>query len=117
MGGGSAMIPTLFFYEPVLVALVWWFRLLYWLLPNDAAAGCQPSPPSQRPRRKRSREPKAFAGLTQKPPCAACEQDATHPRLPPPLPPDPMPPTTRRPRAIDTSIHFCPHMGCDYRGW
>ena len=55
MGGGIAMIPTLFFYEPVLVALVWWFLLLYWLWPNDAAAGCQPSPPSKRPRRKRSR--------------------------------------------------------------
>ena len=28
-----------------------------------------------------------------------------------------MPPTNRRPRTIDTSTHFCPHAGCDYRGW
>ena len=28
-----------------------------------------------------------------------------------------MTPTHRRPRAIDTSVHFCPHAGCDYRGW
>jgi len=28
-----------------------------------------------------------------------------------------MPPTNRRPRIIDTSRHFCPHPGCDYRGW
>jgi IS1 family transposase len=28
-----------------------------------------------------------------------------------------MPPTNRRPREIDTSRHFCPHAGCDYRGW
>ena len=28
-----------------------------------------------------------------------------------------MPPTNRRPCAIDTSMHFCPHAGCDYRGW
>jgi len=28
-----------------------------------------------------------------------------------------MPPTNRRPCAIDTSMHFCPHEGCDYRGW
>jgi hypothetical protein len=28
-----------------------------------------------------------------------------------------MPPTNRRPRAIDTSQHFCPHAGCAYRGW
>ncbi len=25
--------------------------------------------------------------------------------------------TNRRPRQIDTSRHFCPHAGCDYRGW
>src|SRR6266404_3989015 len=35
----------------------------------------------------------------------------------PPVRPDPMPPTKRRPRAIDTSMHFCPHHGCSYRGW
>jgi IS1 family transposase len=28
-----------------------------------------------------------------------------------------MPPTHRRPRIVDTSTHFCPHTGCDYRGW
>jgi IS1 family transposase len=28
-----------------------------------------------------------------------------------------MPPTNRRPRTIDTSLHFCPHADCDYRGW
>jgi len=28
-----------------------------------------------------------------------------------------MPPTNRRPRAVDTSMHFCPHNDCDYRGW
>jgi len=28
-----------------------------------------------------------------------------------------MPPSNRRPCAIDTSMHFCPHAGCDYRGW
>jgi hypothetical protein len=31
--------------------------------------------------------------------------------------PDPMFPTTRRPRQVDTSRHFCPHATCDYRGW
>src|SRR5262249_42918131 len=31
--------------------------------------------------------------------------------------PDPMPPTPRRPRTVDTSRHFCPHTACDYRGW
>ena len=28
-----------------------------------------------------------------------------------------MPPTNRRPRTVDTSMHFCPHTACDYRGW
>ena len=28
-----------------------------------------------------------------------------------------MAPTHRQPRAIDTSQHFCPHAGCDDRGW
>jgi hypothetical protein len=27
-----------------------------------------------------------------------------------------MPPTPRRPRVVDTSMHFCPHLRCDYRG-
>jgi hypothetical protein len=40
-----------------------------------------------------------------------------HPLPLPPVPPDPMPLTNRRPRAIDTSRHFCPHTHCDYRGW
>jgi hypothetical protein len=30
---------------------------------------------------------------------------------------DPMPPTHRRPHTVDTSKHFCPHMGCRYRDW
>jgi hypothetical protein len=28
-----------------------------------------------------------------------------------------MPATNRRPRTVDTSMHFCPHDGCRYRGW
>jgi hypothetical protein len=28
-----------------------------------------------------------------------------------------LPPTNRRPRTVDTSMHFCPHTDCDYRGW
>ena len=28
-----------------------------------------------------------------------------------------MPPTNRRPRTVDTAMHFCPHTDCDYRGW
>src|SRR5262249_7658569 len=47
----------------------------------------------------------------------ACAQAAPHPKVLSPVPPALMPPTTRRPRIIDTSLHFCPHEDCDYRGW
>ena len=28
-----------------------------------------------------------------------------------------MPVSNRRPRRVDTSMHFCPHPTCEYRGW
>src|SRR5262245_51153934 len=111
------MVPTLFFYELGLLALVWLFLLLCWLSPDTAAVRRQPIAPSKPPQRKRSPAPKAFAGLTKKPPCALCERDATHPQPAPPTPPEPMPPTNRRPRTVDISQHFCPHASCRYRGW
>jgi hypothetical protein len=110
------MVPTLFVYELGLIALVWLFLMLCWLGPN-AAVQRQPSAPLRPPRRARSSAPQVFAGLTTKPPCALCEREAAHAQAPPPVPPAPLPPTHRRPREIDTSQHFCPHAGCDYRGW
>jgi IS1 family transposase len=111
------MVPTLFFYQLGLVALVCVFLMLCWLWPNGAVSPHQPIVPTKPSRRKRSNELKSFEGLTQKPHCALCERDATRPQSPPPVPPDPMPPTNRRPRTVDTSMHFCPHTHCDYRGW
>ena len=70
-----------------------------------------------KPKRKRSNAPKPLNGLTHKPHCALCARETAHPQAPPPVPPDPMAPTNRRPRQVDTSRHFCPHNGCDYRGW
>jgi IS1 family transposase len=111
------MVPTLFFYQLGLVALIYVFLMLCWLWPNAAAAPCQPIAPSKPPRRTRSHEPKPFAGRTQRPHCAQCAHEAAHPHAPPPTPPEPMPPSHRRPRTVDTSMHFCPHRGCRYRGW
>jgi len=111
------MVPTLFFYHLGLVALVCVFLMLCALWPNNIAARRQPIAPLKPPRRTRSKEPKPFTGLTQKPQCALCEQEAAHPHAPPPAPPEPMPATNRRPRTVDTSQHFCPHEGCRYRGW
>src|SRR5262245_17015721 len=111
------MVPTLFFYHLGFVALVCVFLLLCSLGPNHAAARRQPMVPPKPPRRARSKEPKPFTGLTQRPPCALCEHEAAHPHVPPPAPPEPMPSTHRRPRTVETSQHFCPHGGCRYRGW
>jgi len=110
------MVSPLFFYELGLIALAWLFLMLCWLGPN-AAVRRQPIAPSPPPRRKRSTAPKAFAGLTHKPHCALCERDTVSPPAPPPILPAPMTPTHRRPRKVDTSMHFCPHGHCDYQGW
>jgi transposase-like protein/IS1 family transposase len=111
------MVPILCFYQLGLVALVCVFLMLCWLWPNDAASPHQPIVPPKPSQRKRFKKPKPFAGLTQRPPCALCKREATQAHEPPPAPPEPMPPTYRRPRTVETSQHFCPHRGCRYRGW
>ena len=110
------MVPTLFFYDLGLIALVWLFLMLHWLSPNATAVRHQPIAPSKAPQRTRSTAPKAFAGLTTKPQCALCEREAAPPQPAPPVPPEPMPPTNRRSRTVDTSQPFCPHLGWRYRG-
>jgi IS1 family transposase len=111
------MVPSLFYYQLAILVLLWVGVMLSYLWPSPP--GAAPSTPTQpiKPKRKRSNEPKPFAGLTQKPHCERCEQASQQTPLPPPVRPDPMPPTNRRPRTVDTSMHFCPHTDCDYRGW
>src|SRR5688572_2635260 len=106
-------------YQLVLFALLWFFLMLHLTQPKrPATAPATPTVPEPlNPKRYRSNEPTAFEGLTQKPPCALCERETTHLQALLPGPPAPMPATTRRPRAVDTSRHFCPHGQCDYRGW
>ena len=102
------MVPTLFFYHLGLVALVCVFLMLCALGPNHAATRRQPIVPPKPLRRTRSKEPNPFTGLTQRPQCALCEHEAAPHHVLPPAPPEPMPPTHRRPRTVDTSPHFCP---------
>jgi len=113
------MVSHLFYYQLALLALVWLFLMLHVTWPKRSVtpqlASAQPEP--MPPKRTRAHEPTPFEGLTRKPHCALCERDAAHPQAPLPVPPDPMSSTTRRPRQIDTPRHFCPHAGCDYRGW
>src|SRR3989454_7849359 len=113
------MIPHLFYYQLVVLGLLWFCVMLHAVWPSRGA-GSQPRPAEAepiKPKRTRSNEPHPFAGLTHKPPCALCAQEAAHPQASLPVRPELMPPTHRRPRTVDTSRHFCPHAGCRYRGW
>jgi hypothetical protein len=106
------MIPYLFYYQLAVLGLLWLCVMLHAVWPSRCAmAQCTPAKPILA-RRQRSKEPKPFAGLTHKPPCALCAHETTHPQPWPPVRPDPMPPTPRRPRRGDTSQPFCPHTGC-----
>lgn len=109
------MVSHLFYYQLALLALVWLFVMLH-VTESRRGAPIPPTATPIKPKHKRSNELKPFNGLTHKPHCALCERDTASPQAPP-APPDPMPPTHRRPRQIDTAMHFCPHVGCDYRGW
>src|SRR5881409_1241534 len=113
------MVSPLFFYQLVFFALIWFFVVLHLAWPKRPlpALATPPEPEPLKPTRHRSNEPKPFEGLTHKPHCALCERDTVEPHTPPPVPPDPMTPTNRRPREVDTSSHCCPHAGCHYRGW
>src|SRR6266849_4200031 len=110
------MISHLFFYQLVLVALIWLCVMLHWAWPSDPAT-CPTTPEPTPPGPKRNRERKPFAGLTTKPHCDACEH-ASDLRPEAPCPPPPrLVPTRGRRRQVDTSTHCCPHPDCAYRGW
>jgi len=108
------MVSHLLYYQLALLAILWLFVMLH---VTGSEPGLTTSAVPAKPKRKRSTEPQPFAGLTHKPPCAWCDQETGETASAPPRRPDPMPPTNRRPRTVDTSQHFCPHAGCDYRGW
>src|SRR5499427_4095993 len=111
------MVSTLFFYQLVLVALVWLCVMLHWAWPSDYATVCPTTPAPPCPRRKRSREPKPFVGLTTKPHCDACEHSSAPGPPTPACPPPRLVPTRGRHRQVATSTHFCPNPDCRYRGW
>ena len=111
------MIPHPFFYLMMVLGLLWIFFMLHLAWPSPCPATPQRPAEPILPRRTRSSEPQAFAGLTHKPQCVACEQaHAPRPQAPS-APPPRMVMTRGRPRQVDTSTHFCPHADCAYRGW
>src|SRR6266571_4506797 len=108
------MVSHLFYYQLALLAILWLFVMLHL---TGSKPGLPAPPVPAKPKRKRSTEPKAFEGLTHKPHGVLCEQETGETHPPPPVRPDPLPLTNRRPRTVDTSMHFCPHTDCDDRGW
>ena len=114
--GSCAMVSHLFFYQLVLIALVWLCLMLQWMWPS-AAAPCPTTPEPTPPVPKRHRERTPFAGLTKKPPCDACAHASDpHPQAPS-APPPRIIRTRGRRRQVDTAAHFCPNPDCAYRGW
>ena len=110
------MVSDLFFYQLMLVALVWRCLMLHGLWPS-APATCPPPPEPTPPVPKRKRERLPFAGLTHKPHCDACEHRGDlRPQSPSSRPPHIVMTRGRR-RQVDTSMHFCPNPDCAYRGW
>src|SRR5215831_16511858 len=111
------MVPTLFFYQLVLIALVWLCLMLQWEWLSDRVTAQQTPPPPTPPRRKRRCEPTPFVGLTTKPHGDACAHSTNSRLQPPACPPPRIVPTRGRRRQVDTSTHFCPNPDCAYRGW
>jgi IS1 family transposase len=111
------MIPHLFFYQLVLLGLLWVFFMLHAAWPSQGTATQRRPVEPILPPRQRSRDPQPFPGLPRTPLCAACEQAHEHGPQPPGCPPPRIVSTRRRPRQVDTSQHFCPNPDCDYRGW
>jgi IS1 family transposase len=111
------MVSPLFFYQLVLVALVWLCLMLQWAWPSDPATVCPTAPAPTPPVPKRRREITPFAGLTTKPYCDACEHASDPHSEAPSTPPPRIVPTRGRRRQVDTSIHCCPNPDCLYRGW
>jgi IS1 family transposase len=111
------MVSHLFFYQLVLVALVWLCVMLHWAWPSDPATVCPTTPEPPGPRPKRHHEPTPFTGLTTKPHCDACEHSSAPRSQTPSSPPPRIVPTRGRRRQVDTSTHFCPNPDCAYRGW
>jgi hypothetical protein len=92
------MVSPLFFYQLVLVALVWLCIMLHWAWPSDPATACPTTREPTPPRPKRKQEPTPFAGLTTKPPCNACEHPTDSRPQAPSAPPPRLVPTRGRRR-------------------
>lgn len=99
---------TVYAFACVLIILL--VLLLQWLWRGSKSAPAGSKPP------KRTRALKPFAGLTHKPDCEACAQQARSQPQTPGAPPPRMIVTRGRRRHVDTTGHFCPQTSCSYHG-
>jgi hypothetical protein len=106
------MLAHLFYSQLALLAILWLCVMWYVTWLKRSVTTLTTPGTAITPKRTRSNAPKAFEGLTHKPHGALCERDTVEPNAPPPTRPDPLPPTHRRPREVDTSMPFCPHRDC-----
>ena len=111
------MAPNLLLYQLLLVTLVLICFLIHVEWPDNPSATSKTSLKPDKPRRKRSKEPKPFTGLIHKPLCEACEKGADSPPKAPGASPPVLTFTRGRWRTVDTSQHFCPDHDCAYHGW
>lgn len=111
------MAPNVLFYQLLLVALVLLCLIMHFWWPDNPRAALQTPLQSDKPRRKRSNEPKPFTGFLHKPLCEACEQGTDiHPKAPG-SPPPLLTFTRGRKRTVNTHAHCCPKPHCSYHGW
>jgi hypothetical protein len=110
---GLMMPSDLAFSLVAAVVLMLLVALCRWLWHGGKAV------PAATKRPRAQRDPKPFAGFTQKPDCPACEQEVGgHPLAAAPSTPPPRMILTRgRRRQVETTGHFCPHATCAYYGW
>src|SRR6266567_7203967 len=111
------MVSHLFFYQLVLVALVWLCLMLQWAWPSAPAAVCPTAPEPPPPRPKRKREPPPCAGRIHKPHCDTCAHTPDSCPQASTAPPPRLVPTRGRRRQVDTATHCCPNPDCRYWGW
>src|SRR4029453_6422839 len=107
------MVHDLLFPELLLGMLLWLGVYVYLQWQRGSATTL---PPAQRTTRL-PRTPKPFAGLTQKPPCEACEQSRDQLDNAPLSPPPMIASQRGRPRTVDTHTQYCPQKTCAYYGW
>ena len=107
------MVHDLVFHTLLLLGILGLSASLIWIWRRRHAATSHAT--TRATRRPQTHTP--YPGLTYRPSCAACEDEAQEQAKTLPSVPSPMVPIRGCPRTVDTQHHFCPSPRCDYYGW